>query len=176
MGLLLGTRRSLLGADDSWTPASPTSGGYSPEHWYRSDSGLWQDAGVTPATADGDVVGRWEDKTANADHVNQANAAKKPTLQSGAADRLNGHPVIRFDGIDDLLVGAFTNGGAMAQPFTVFIVAQLDSSVVDDGVPAVLLDDSDPTNRVIIYKYEAPNPDAWTVYAQSVLTGNDANS
>ena len=45
----------LDGPLGGWTPAQATTdGGVSPEHWYRSDGPLWQDAGVTPAAADGD--------------------------------------------------------------------------------------------------------------------------
>ena len=136
-------------------------------HWYRSDSGLWQDAGVTPAAADGDVVGRWEDKTANDDHVNQAVADRKPTLQSGAGDTLNGYPVLRFNGITTNLQGAFTTGGALAQPFTVFVVAKLDASVVDDDGYYYLTDGDDVANRMVLMKTKqgAPLQDRWLISA-----------
>jgi len=168
MGLLLSTRRALLGSVAAWTPASPTIGGYSPDHWYRSDSGLWQDAGTTPAAADGDVVGRWEDLTANADHVNQAGVAFKPTLQNGAGDLLNGHPVVRFDGTDDFLQGAFTTGGAMAQPNTVFVVCMLDNP--NDDVYRVIIDD-DSVLSMMLGQRNADVPDKWFMYGGAVLQG-----
>lgn len=134
MGMLLGTRRALFGAPVVvWSPALPTTdGGVLPEHWYRSDQGLWQDAGITPAIADGDVVGRWEDLSANADHINQAVVADKPTLQNGAGDLINGHPVIRFDGAGDVLLGPFTTGGVMNQPNTIFVIVMHDTGVGPD--------------------------------------------
>ena len=151
MGLLLSTRRIMIASTSvAWTPALPTSdGGVLPEHWYRSDQGLWQDAGVTPAASDGDVVGRWEDIAANADHVNQAVAANKPTLQNGVADLLNGHPVIRFDGVNDYLQGAFTTGGAIAQPFTVFAVAKLTSA---GAAFRFLTDGDDAVSRLVLWQ------------------------
>ena len=179
MTMRLCVRRSLLGVRGAalWTPALPTSdGGYLPEHWYRSDQGLWQDAGVTPAVNDGDVVGRWEDITANADHVNQAAAGNKPTLQNGAGDLLNGHPVIRLDGINDYLVGAFTTGGAMNQPNTYFVVVQLDAAVVNNGLDCFLLDGDDAVNRHIVMKNKAGAPDRWDTYAGVALVGGDADA
>ena len=147
-------------------------------HWYRSDSGLWQDAGVTPAAADGDVVGRWEDKTANDDHVNQAVADRKPTLQSGAGDTLNGYPVLRFNGITTNLQGAFTTGGAIAQPFTVFVVAKLDASAVDDDDYYYLTDGDDVANRMVLMKTKqgAPLQDRWLVSAGTSLNGKPADA
>ena len=86
--------------------------------------------------------------------------------------------VVRGDGIDDYIQGAFTTGGAMAQPFTIFVVAMLDAAFVNNGTPAVLLDDSDAVDRVIVYKYEVPNPDAWAIIAGAgaPVVGNAADS
>ena len=175
MGLLLSTRRALLGAVAAWTPASVTSGGYSPEHWYRSDSGLWQDAGITAAAADGDVVGRWEDLSANADHTNQAVVAAKPTLQNAAGDLLNGHPVVRFDGADDWLQGPFTTGGALAQPFIVLAVAELDVTVVDDNNSRTLVDGQGGT-RMLLRQWSGTIPDCWAIYAANYVQGGNSDS
>ena len=153
-----------------WSPALPTTdGGLLPEHWYRSDGPLWQDAGITPAVLDGAMVGRWEDITANADHVNQAGVAPRPTLQNGAGDLLNGCPVVRFDGIEDYLMGAFTTGGALAQPFTVFAVAALDAAAVNDDVSRKIYDSDDAVNRMIAGQYGGSIPNRWYVYAGAVL-------
>ena len=160
-----------------WSPALPTTdGGLLPEHWYRSDGPLWQDAGVTPAVLDGDVVGRWEDLTANADHVNQVGVVGlKPTLQNAVGDLLGGHPVIRFDGTDDYLIGPFTTGGAMNQPSTVFAVAALDAVAVDAGYK-VLIDGDDNVNRHIMAQGAEAGADLWYIYAGSQLKGGVSNS
>ena len=160
-----------------WDPSQPTTDGdLLPDHWYRSDGPLWQDAGVTPAVLDGAVVGRWEDLTANADHVNQAVVANKPTLQNGVGDLLNGQPVIRFDGINDTLSGAFTTGGAMNQPSTVFAVAALDAAAVNDGVSRKIYDSDDAVNRMIAGQYGADNPDSWYLYAGAVISSAAASN
>ena len=174
MTMLLGTWRALLEerGGEGWSPLLPTDGGRLPDHWYRSDQGLWQDAGVTPAASDGDVVGRWEDLTANADHVNQANAGNKPTLQSGAGDLVNGHPVVRCDGIDDFLQGAFTTGGAMNQPYTMILVAKLDTVSVDDGNTRFVIDGDDAVNYFRVGQNGVVNPDAWYFTTGAQLVGN----
>jgi len=160
-----------------WTPALPLPvSGLLPEHWYRSDQGLWQDAGVTPAVNDGDVVGRWEDISTNADHVNQANAGNKPTLQNGAGDLLNGHPVVRFDGIDDYLQGTFTTGGNMLQPNTMILVAALDAAAVNDGVNHKITDGIALDSRAVTGQTATPNPDAWYIYSGAALNGNASDS
>ena len=137
---------------------------------------MWQDAGITPAASDGDVVGRWEDKTTNADHVNQANAGNKPTLQSGAGDLLNGWPVVRTDGIDDYLQGAFTTGGAMNQPNTVFAVAALDAVSVNDDNGHAITDGDDNANRHILSVSQASIPDKWQIYGGAQLIGSANDS
>lgn len=160
-----------------WTPASPTTdGGLRPEHWYRSVGPLWQDAGITPATADGDPVGRWEDIATNADHVNQADASKKPSLQNGVGDVLNGYPVVRCDGTNDYVQGAYITGGIMNQPNTAFGVTKLNAGAVNDDTADFFIDGDDATNRHILGKGATPDPDEFLIYAGAALYGNVANS
>jgi hypothetical protein len=67
-------------------------------------STLFQDdAGTTPATADGDVVGYWGDKSGNGKHVTQTVAGQKPLLKTAVQNGRNG---IKFDGSDDVLANA----------------------------------------------------------------------
>lgn len=163
----------------NWNPTYvlPKSG-LLPDHWYRSDIGLWQDAGMTPVANDGDVVGRWEDLTANADHMNQAAAGNKPTFQSGVGDLLNGHPVIRFDGTDDAIEGAFTNGGLISQPTTIFFVVKLNVAAVNDDVYRYIFDGDDAVNRNSVYTDAAAVPDKWAATAGVALSSlvNDSSA
>ena len=160
-----------------WTPALPTrDGGYLPEHWYRSDQGLWQDAGITPAVSDGDLIGRWEDLTANADHVGQANAGNKPTLQNGAGDLLNGHPVIRGDGIDDYLNCSYVTGGQMFQPITTFIVAKLGAAAVNDNNWRHIVGSRDIAQRMEHSINAGAVPDSWQIHAGATVAGTTATS
>jgi len=79
--------------------------------WYRADA-------VT-ALADGDPVASWVDSTANARTLTQSTADYRPAYKVGIQ---NGRPAIRFDGIDDMLSGAF--GGSLQ--WTVFSVQRPD--------------------------------------------------
>lgn len=62
---------------------------------------LWLDASRITGLADGDPVGQWNDLSGNGNHATQTTAAKKPLYKTGI---LNGKPVVRFDGTDDLLL------------------------------------------------------------------------
>lgn len=57
---------------------------------------LYQDAGITPVTANGQSVYTWRDGVQGVDAV-QATGAKRPTY---ITDSLNGLPVLSFDGGD----------------------------------------------------------------------------
>jgi len=59
--------------------------------WYKADS---------ISGSDGDSVGSWTDSSANSNTVAQLTSARQPSLQT---DELNGYPVLRFDGTNDIL-------------------------------------------------------------------------
>lgn len=73
-------------------------------------------AGTTPAGA-GDSVARVDDQTAGAEHVTQATAANRPTLQAD----LNGWLYLLFDGSNDYLNNTTFDAGS--QPFEIVTVA-----------------------------------------------------
>ena len=109
------------------SPANPATpkGAFSPlsiaglQLWLdASDSGtLYTDsAGSTPATADGDPVGRWADKSGNSNHTLQTDGTKKPLLKLNVQNARNG---VRPDGVNDFLKS--TTGGADAS-YTLFCV------------------------------------------------------
>jgi len=165
----------MVGEAAAWTPASATSsGGVTPEHWYAGDKSNFQDsARNTAAASDGDVVGSATDDTANADHVSQGTAANKPTLQT---NELNGESVFRFDGTNDALQGAFTTGESISQPYTIFVVAVLDASEVNDNNYSVIIDGDDVNNRAALYQDKNANPDCWTFYSGTILSGGASDS
>lgn len=81
-------------------------------------SSLFQDSGgTTPATADGDPVGRWADKSVNGSNGNQGDGTKKPVLKTAVKNGKNG---IRFDGVNDLLEGTVGIGNGNER--TIFAV------------------------------------------------------
>jgi hypothetical protein len=68
-----------------------------------SDSStLWQDTGATIPTANGDPVGRWDDKSVNGNNYTQSTSSDRPTLDTSL---INGNPGLSFDGLDDKLIG-----------------------------------------------------------------------
>lgn len=89
-------------------------------------------AGSTNVSANGDRVGRWEDRSGNARNALQATADNRGTYVTGA---LNGLSVVRFDGVSDFLqTAAFT---AIPQPTTIFIVCKYTNQVAQfmcDGI------------------------------------------
>ena len=103
--------------------------------------------------------------------MSQAASGNRPTWQDA---ELNGEPVLRFDGSDDYLQGAFTTGGQINQPNTVFAVAKMDSSRVSDDDYTYLLDGDDVNRRHCLYK--SGSPDEWAYYAGSAQYGGTPNA
>lgn len=91
-------------------------GGFQPSTLFATgEQGLWldpsdlttmfqDDAGTTPVTAAGQVVGLIRDKSGNDNHATQATAASKPILRNTGALWW-----LEFDGVDDFLVTANIN-------------------------------------------------------------------
>jgi hypothetical protein len=70
------------------------------------------------SATDGDSVSTWTDETGNGYDLTAGTA---PTFRTSI---INGNPVVRFDGTDDILDVTFSN---IAQPFTVYVVAKYRS-------------------------------------------------
>jgi hypothetical protein len=69
-------------------------------------STLFQNSnGTTAASADGDPVGYWGDKSGNSNHTIQADGTKKPLLKLGQQNSKSG---ISFDGVNDSLTKSIT--------------------------------------------------------------------
>ena len=63
--------------------------------------------------ADGDAIGTWYDDSGNAYDFSQATAANKPRLKK-AANGINGHNVLRFDGTDDYMESSANSSSIIA--------------------------------------------------------------
>jgi len=169
MGMVAGGLVKLgvgKGQGAAWTPASPTSGGGVSPH-------VWYDADQITGLSDGDAVATWPDIGPNGDDVTQGTPAARPLYKTSI---LNGKPVVRFDGSDDYLQGALTNAGATTQPATIFAVAQLDATVLDDGATRPIIDGDDSGHRTLLYKSGIPSPDSWGIYAGTALYGSAGDS
>lgn len=93
---------------------TPSAAAFSPadipglQLWLRADGTLWQDsARTTPAVADSDPVGAWDDASGNGRHATQTTSTRRLTLKAGVQ---NGLPVLRLDGVDDFLAVADAAG------------------------------------------------------------------
>jgi len=87
---------------------------------------LWLDAAALTGLADGETVSTWPDRSG---HGNDAVSSGAPTFQSG---ELNGLPVVRFDGIDDLVTVPHSDSLNVAG-HTFFFVVKCLNAVNDNG-------------------------------------------
>jgi hypothetical protein len=107
--------------------------------WLKADGTLWQDsARTTPASADGDPVGAWDDASGEGNHVLQTTNGLRPLLKINI---VNGEPAVLFDGSDDYLDGSYA--AAVPQPRTLFLV-------VRSANPQFTITDSTSGNRNIV--------------------------
>jgi len=103
---LIVPRPNLRGLQ-AWDPAGlGTLVGAKPPSFSPSDIAglqLWLKADAITGLNDGDALTTWEDSHTSNNDFAQATAGKKPTYQT---NEINGLPVVRFDGTDDLLTAA----------------------------------------------------------------------
>lgn len=52
--------------------------------WLKADTGVYSDAGVTPAT-NGQTIQQWNDQSGNNNHVSQATAGNRPTYRAATS-------------------------------------------------------------------------------------------
>lgn len=107
------------------TVAATPKGSFSPasigglQLWLDASdaSTLFQNSnGTTAASADGDPVGYWADKSGNTNNTTQADGTKKPLLKLATQNSKNS---VRFDGSNDNLKAL--TGGANSN-YTLFVV------------------------------------------------------
>lgn len=118
------------------------------------NSTLLQSSGGNAASADGDPVGYWQDKSGNGRNLAQTDGTKKPSLKVSVKNTLN---VVRFDGVNDFLTATFS----LSQPAIYFVVSKRNSlpsgSIVDiDGIST--------GGRMIVY---SKSTGQWSMYAGS---------
>lgn len=167
---------SMGGSNSGWTPLSATtSGGVTAVHWYSPSHTNYQDSARTTAvTADGDVTGSATDQMVAADHVSQGTTANKPLYKVNIS---GGKPMWLFDGSNDAIFGAFTNGGTINQPLTIFGVIQLDATKVDDNIYAHWHDSGlvSGVDRTYFGKDMELTPDNFVITSPQLITGGPAD-
>jgi len=87
--------------------------------WLKGDAGVFSDAGITPAVADG-TVQQWNDQSGNGNHVSEATLGARPLFKTGI---LNGRSIVRFDGSNDRL--SVSLSPTIGQPTTIYIVMKV---------------------------------------------------
>ena len=144
------------------TPLSTLLASYNLHTIINADEAVYQDsAATTAATEDGDVVGAIVNQGSDSSSFVQATTDNKPLLKLNI---LNGKAVLRFDGSNDYLQGAF-GGGDLAQPNTVFVVGNLDSSYVDCGADVFMLDGILSNKRHVLYQPNIEGADKFCTWA-----------
>ncbi len=99
-----------------------------PAVWYKASAGLYQDsAGTTPAAANNDPVGLWEDQSGNAKHLSQTTTASKPTLKTGVFGALAA-PLFTTDDFLKRTAGIAGVFGGTDAPLSALIVVKKTSS------------------------------------------------
>ena len=125
---------------------------------------LFQDsAGTTPATANNDVIGRWADKSGNANHATQTTTANKPLLKTAVQ---NGKSGLLWDISNDALATAAFSS-AIAQPLTLIIVGSTQT-----GASRYMTDGIDGSYRAAIFG----NGTTYDIYAGSIGASGLAQS
>lgn len=139
---------TTLGGHDGWAHVWSTDVGltslYSP--WLhgavqgfkffieKNLSSLWQDTtALTPVTAVGQQVARWDDRSPNLNHLLQATLGLRPTLRF---DRDRGSYYLEFTGAQMMQTAAFAS--ALTQPGEIVCAAQVngETQTIYDGIGA----------------------------------------
>lgn len=77
----------------------------------------------TSILSSGNSVSSWLDQSGNKNHATQATTGSQPKTNTRT---ISGKNAIDFDGVDDFLT--FTSNKAVSAPFTIFVVAQVDTT------------------------------------------------
>lgn len=100
-----------------------------------SDLTLWVDASAISGLSDGDPVAVWSNLSPNLTlHLSQGTATSRPTYKTGI---LNGLPVVRFDGVNDLLSSSHPTNfiGSSSTAYTMFSVFKARVINTDNATP-----------------------------------------
>ena len=122
----------------------------------RSISGLklWLEADRITGLNDSDPVGTWSDLSGNGNHATQGTAAAKPLYKMGI---LNGRPVVRYDGTDDVMAlsGVGLNIARNVVGLTMFFV-WIPNSVAGGGDKSLVQFETNAgANRAVIQRSAA---------------------
>lgn len=113
----------------------------------------WHVADTIPR-AGGSAVPDWQDASGFSRHLQQSNSAKQPLLIKNV---LNGHAVVRFDGVDDFLQ-TINATGSVSQPATIILVLKQYAS---GGAQQIWIE-GETGNIPLLYRFNATDQiDYW---------------
>lgn len=131
-----------------------------PTFWLDADGTKFQDTARTiPAVNDNDPIASWTDSAGTA-HAAQATTTKRPLLKKAV---LNGHDVVRFDGVDDWLEAAI----APLVGSTLFAVIKTASLPATSR--SVLAWKQSSTQRVSLYYASTGTPSGYGFFANQAV-------
>lgn len=119
--------------------------------WWKGYSGLYSDAGITPATADGTAVYRVADNVGSA-NADQSTLSLRPLLKTNQMP--SGRSVLRYDGADDYSAATLDGTayatltlGCIIRPLNTALTTGIISwgNALNSGVPFIIVQ-RDSTN------------------------------
>lgn len=150
-GLGLGLSGYRIKSGSSFNPNSITG----LQLWLDAADGttLLQSSGGSAATADGDPIGYWGDKSGNGRHATQTDGANKPALKTAIK---NGKNTVRTDGADDYL---FLGDNFKYQEITVVAVLRVTTTGICVAFSRGGADNYNPA-VALVYNRSTPNTSA----------------
>lgn len=147
--------------------------------WWKAYSGIYSDAGTTPATVDGTALYRLADNIATA-HEDQTSATLRPLLK--LSQTLSGKSVARYDGSDDYSIATLDGTGYTTLTLGC-VIRPLDTAAtkgiiswgnsLSSGVPFIIVQrDSTNVRFYVDAGYRFTIAHATTDFAAYVLTYN----
>jgi hypothetical protein len=120
--------------------------------WFKASTGVYSDAGTTPAV-NGGPVQQWNDQSGGNHHATQATGSSQPLKD---ATTINGRPSILFDGVDDSLglgnlTALFPSAGTLFVLFSPIAESQYDV-VQTDNVSDSWWRFSDAATYIMVWK------------------------
>lgn len=117
--------------------------------------------------SDNDLVEEWPDLSGNDLHVIQATESARPVYRE---NQINGFPALEFDG-DRLL--RIDWGSAIAQPFTVFGVVQIDSPTLFQTI----FGRTEGSDNINLFQFQnQSNGEQWSAGADDTFQRSNSNS
>lgn len=115
----------------TWPEELATGSAGSGPYGVQSASKFWVKADAITGKVDGDAISTWADQSGSALDATQATGTKQPIYKTGI---LNGNPVVRFDGTDDVMATT-APATTVTDNWTMVLVVDPNTNAVDGVAP-----------------------------------------